>query len=153
MQEIRRHGMLAASPKDFAQSRNIKTCLFDRHRPPISMTNRGLQLEPILIPNPYTAGKDSKRVFIVPLNCSYSHLKSQLVVTLVQSTLSPDVFSRLCLDAESTAEFRAHQRLSGGHESTGPSGSGRLDWMNGVASLGERRLIYVRQPGFPPDHF
>jgi hypothetical protein len=146
-----KQGMLAASPKDFENSRGIMTCVFDRSRPPISMTNKGLQFNPILIPNPYIINEDTKQTFIVPLNCSYSTLKCQIVITLAQSRLSADVFTRVCLDAEMTAQFRYHQRIQEEKDLKGPSRSSRLGWMDRLGNLGERRLVYVRQPGFPPD--
>lgn len=135
-------GLLAPSPKLFENSRNIRSFTvagtdapvklpYDAERPPYAMTNKGLQIEPLLLPYPTRASKALQwEMFLLPLNCSFESRFSieplPVVLILEQMTWAP-------------AEFRRAQAYE-------PIVDGYKYLNKKLYESVERRLIYIRQP-------
>jgi hypothetical protein len=135
-------GLLAPSPKLFANSGNIRSVTitgmddevklpYDAKRPPYAMTNKGLQIEPLLLPYPTRASKALQwEMFLLPLNCCFELRTSiepaPVVLILEQMTWTP-------------AEFRRAQAYE-------PIVNGYKHLPKKLYESVERRLIYVRQP-------
>jgi hypothetical protein len=137
-------GLLAPSPRLFANSTNISSFTisgtddavklpYDAERPPYAMTNKGLQIEPQILPYP-TRGSMSLlwELFLLPLNCSievqvseYSTKEVPVVLIIEQMTWAPSEFRRA----------RAYELLEDGYK-----------YMNEeLYKSVKRRLFYVRQ--------
>jgi hypothetical protein len=124
-------GLLAPSPKLFANSGNISFApAYDAERPPYAMTNKGLHIEPLLLPYPTRASKALQwELFLLPLNCVFKQEESEdvpVVLILEQMTWAP-------------AEFRRAQAYE-------PIVNGYKYLNKELCESGERRLVYVRQP-------
>ncbi|MAD81503.1 MAG: hypothetical protein CL912_00935 [Deltaproteobacteria bacterium] len=65
--QLGRGGLLAESPSFFAESGDVRRGPFDAARPPHYMTNKGLRMELILLPQQVP---DSEPCFLAPLNCT-----------------------------------------------------------------------------------
>lgn len=57
-------GLLALSPEYFKKSEKYRHCEWDTERPPYQMTNKGLKVEPVLLPT-----KNAENEFFMLLNC------------------------------------------------------------------------------------
>ncbi|KAL5323646.1 hypothetical protein ACEPPN_008186 [Leptodophora sp. 'Broadleaf-Isolate-01'] len=82
-------GLLADSPAFFAESGDVRRGLFDAGRPPHSMTNKGLRLELILLPQ---QDPEMEALFLAPLNCTREGSKKNFVA--LQITKSGTGYSR-----------------------------------------------------------
>ena len=81
-------GLLASSPSFFYDSRGIQYEVYDSDRPPYSMTNRGLQFEPLVLPLeapdcPQTFQDLPLPLLVVPLNCV--RLKERVFILLQEN--------------------------------------------------------------------
>jgi hypothetical protein len=66
-------GLLALSRQCFKDCGSLRVSTWDAERPPYSMTNKGLRIEPLLYPAFYKGASSTE--YIMPLNCRSS--KSQ----------------------------------------------------------------------------
>jgi hypothetical protein len=138
-------GLLAPSPRLFANSGNIRSFTitgtdgpvelpYDAERPPYAMTNRGLQMEPLILPYPTKTSKALQwEMFLLPLNCFFEveergSLGGNVPVVLIleQMTWTPAEFRRA----------QAYESIGDGYKYL------NMELFKSV----ERRLIYVRQP-------
>ncbi|MCJ1392634.1 hypothetical protein MMC18_005504 [Xylographa bjoerkii] len=82
------HGrLLASSPADFFDCGDISLyesiqSVFDVNRPPYTMTNKGLRVEPLLIRHSFAYSQ----IFIAPLNCSRGKEKESVAILLEWET-------------------------------------------------------------------
>jgi hypothetical protein len=94
-------GLLASSPVRFQNSGDVRRTTFDSAKPPYSMTNKGLRIEPLLIPSGLVPasilGRSgiralSEHLFLMPLNCGRGGGSRHLAIYLRASALNQ--FSR-----------------------------------------------------------
>jgi hypothetical protein len=139
-------GLLAPSPRLFANSGNIYSFAlmdpddpgrvpYDAERPPYTMTNKGLQIAPLLLPYPARASKALQwELFLFPLNCfirsglnESKFLEDNVPVVLIleQMTWAPTEFRRA----------QAYEPIVDGYKYLNTE----------LYQSVERRLIFVRQ--------
>jgi hypothetical protein len=91
---VTQSGLLASSPGVFEFSGDVQRVGFDWTRPPFSMTNKGLRIEPLLIQSKllssiFEPGKDwpdpDDNLYAMPLNCGRIGSNEYLSVYLRQS--------------------------------------------------------------------
>lgn len=86
-------GLLASSPPAFEFSGGVQIGTFDGGRPPYSMTNKGLRIEPLLVQSELvlsvlSTSNDLPRVedhlYLMPLNCGRIKEEGNLAIYLRQ---------------------------------------------------------------------
>lgn len=130
-------GLLAPSPRLFANSGNVCSLTitgmddpvklpYDALRPPYAMTNKGLEIQPLLFPYPTRATRALQwEMFLFPLNCGFSFSSRPVVLILEQMTWTPGEFRRA----------QAYEPIDNGY-----------NYLNKeLYESVERRLIHVRQ--------
>jgi len=63
---VNQHGLLATSPRMFAESSSVVSMVWDHDRPPHTMSSKGLCVHFKLVPR-----DDGKEGFLAPLNCAF----------------------------------------------------------------------------------
>lgn len=129
-------GLLAPSPAAFANSGDVHRTRFDVGRPPYSMTNKGLCMEPLLAESPvlnFDFRKFPADFFLMPLNCGRrNNSRSLLAIILNQNSHRQfaRVFPNRLLELEFEKLKTLHAKQYGNTLRSG---------------IFTRELVYVRQ--------
>ncbi|KAH7370138.1 heterokaryon incompatibility protein-domain-containing protein [Rhexocercosporidium sp. MPI-PUGE-AT-0058] len=78
-------GLLADSPAFFSESGDVRRASFDATRPCHSMTNKGLRLELILLPQ---QNPEEETLFLAPLNCTREGSRRNFVALQITKSTS-----------------------------------------------------------------
>ena len=88
-------GLLAPSPRCFANSGRVVARIFDRERPPYAMTNKGLLFEPLVSTISVENATQTAQALLAPLKCALDGDVIAIVFLLWDADESVEKYTRL----------------------------------------------------------